>query len=114
MKRECPLSWRGGWSLYRRQEKTDGYGDPVSYYDMDSPDYTAEDGTAGGVCWQVTTDDAVLQEYGEGVTAAAEGVLYTDVKLAVFDRIVFFGGVWELRAVTPCGSHRELKVVKVA
>ncbi|MCD7769624.1 MAG: hypothetical protein LUH36_05885 [Oscillospiraceae bacterium] len=115
MRTECPLAWRKAWSLYRRQEGTDSYGDPTAVYDMDSPDYTAEAGTEGAVCWQITDDQAVLQLYGEGVEAVAEGVLYDSaLEIEPFDRAVFEDGVWEIRAVTPWLGHRELKAVRVS
>lgn len=50
--RSAPLDWRQGFALHRRTQTTDCYGDPVDVYDMEHPDFTAQDGSPDGICWQ--------------------------------------------------------------
>ncbi|MCD7760871.1 MAG: hypothetical protein LUH16_03730, partial [Clostridiales bacterium] len=82
LSRQTPLAWRQGFSLYRRSLETDSMGDLAAAYHMDAPDFTAEDGTEDGICWQSVrswqsggrlTSGLSRQEPGESSTGAVEG-----------------------------------------
>lgn len=111
---QTPLSWRRAWALHRAASGMDSRGDPVRTWDMETPDYTGHDGAASGVCWQIGSDDTAVREYGEQPVSTARFVLYDDtVEIAPFDRCVFGGGVWEVRAVTQWLSHRRVDLERV-
>lgn len=120
--RTTPLAWRKGFTLHRRTQTTDCYGDPVDGYDMDHPDFTAQDGTQDGICWQraqtwqssgTLSSGAKVAEYGEHTNEILEGVLYGDLALAAFDRLVIDGVVYELRGVQNWPSYRKLQLQRV-
>ena len=120
--RTTPLAWRGGFTLHRRRQTADSYGDPVPVYDMEHPDFTAQDGTEAGICWQhvrtwqssgALRSGAQVEEYGERCGGVLEGVLYGDLELDVFDRLVVDGVVYELRAVQGWPGHRKLQLQRL-
>lgn len=109
-----PDSWGKAWSLHRRQTGTDSYGDPKTYYDMDTPDYEAEAGTNGAVAWQSTEGGEQVQEPGEISSGSATGRIFdSTIEVSEFDRVVFDGAVWEIRSIDYWPSFRSLKVVKM-
>ena len=112
-----PLSWRRGYALHRRRTRTDGYGDPVTYYDMEHPDFTAEDGSPEGICWQQVRTwqssgtlraGAEVRPWGEGSGGVLQGVVYDGPVTAEFDRFVIDGVTYELRGVERWPGHRLL------
>lgn len=108
-----PAAWGKGWSLYRRTEGTDRHGNPTAVY-PETPDYTAQAGSTGGVAWQVEGGSAQVTEPGERVGQAAFGLVYDDaLTLVPFDRVAFDGAFWEIRAVQPWGHHRRVEVVRL-
>lgn len=120
--RTTPLDWRRGFTLHRRRQTTDCYGDPVDAYDMEHPDFTAQDRTAEGICWQSTrtwqssgtlSSGARLEEYGERANEVLEGVLYGDLELSVFDRLVVDGVVYELRGIQNWLGYRKLQLQRL-
>lgn len=115
MTMQTPLAWRQAWQLHRAREEEDSHGDPIRDWDMETPDYTGEAGKSSGVCWQIGSDDNTVREYGEQPVSRAGFVLYDDtVEIAPFDRCVFGGGVWEVRAVTPWLSFRRVELERVS
>lgn len=115
MKRhETPLEWRKAWALHRSISTEDSYGTPARRYNMDAPDYEGAAGTASGVCWQVRTGARVLQELGEQATGGATFDIYDSaVQIEPFDRCVFGGSVWEVRAVLPRSNFRHIVLEEV-
>ena len=122
LRRAAPLSWRRGWQLHRRRQGADGYGDPTARYDMARPDFTAEDGSPEGVCWQrvrtwqsagAVRDGGELLPGGERTGGLLQGVLFGGPEVAVFDRFVIDGAVYELRGVERWPSHRLLLLRRV-
>ena len=114
MRRVTPLRWRKAWTLHRRQTGTDSAGDPTAVYDMEHPDFSAQAGEAGGVCWRVLSGDATVAERGERCTATARGCLFgAEPEVAPFDRVRFDGALWEVRAVSHWPGHREVTVVQI-
>lgn len=120
--RSTPLAWRQGFTLHRRSQTTDCYGDPVDRYDMEHPDFTAQDGTADGICWQHTRSwqssgtlrSGVKREVqGERSDDVLEGVLYGDLALNVFDRLVVGGILYELRGIQRWPSYRKLQLQRL-
>lgn len=112
--RRTPFAWRRGWQLHRVREGTDSRGDPVRTWDMDEPDFIGETGSSTGVCWQINDDNNSVQEYGEQPVSTASFILYSEVEIAPFDRCVFGGGVWEVRAVTPWLHFRRVELERVS
>lgn len=120
--RTTPLAWRTGFTLHRRRQTVDAYGDPVSRYDMTAPDFTALDGTADGICWQspqtwqsggTLSVGAQVDRYGEHCNGVLEGVLYGDLALSVFDRFVIDGTVYELRRIQKWPDYRMLQLQRL-
>lgn len=112
--RRTPCAWRRAWALYRSVQTTDSRGDPVRKYDMTSPDYTGEAGKASGVCWQITSDGIQVDTSGERPTRTAAFVLYDSaVEIAPFDRCIFDGGTWEVKAVQSWPNHRYVTLEAV-
>lgn len=115
MTMQTPLPWRRAWQLHRARDEEDSRGDPIRTWDMEEPDYVGEAGQPSGVCWQISSDDNMVQEYGEQPVSRASFVLYDDaLEIAPFDRCVFGGGVWEVRAVTPWLSFRQVELERVS
>lgn len=118
-----PAAWRRGYTLHRRRVKTDGYGDPAAYYDMEHPDFTAEDGGPAGICWQsvrawqssgALRAGAEVRPYGERSGGVLQGVLYGETpEAAEFDRFVIGGVTYELRGVERWPGHRLLLLQRV-
>lgn len=54
-----------------------------------------------------------MEEYGERCGGVLEGVLYGDLELDVFDRLVVDGVVYELRAVQGWPGHRKLQLQRL-
>lgn len=120
--RSAPLGWRQGFTLHRRRQTTDCYGDPVDVYDMEHPDFTAESESADGICWQsvrtwqsagTLRSGGQLEEYGERINDILEGVLYSDLKVNVFDRLVIGGVTYELRGIQSWPSYRKLQLQRL-
>lgn len=120
--RKTPLAWRRGFTLHRRRQTTDTYGDPVDVYDMDNPDFTALDGTADGICWQnlrtwqsagTRSAGAQVDRWGEHCGGILEGVLYGGLPLSVFDRFVIDGAVYELREIQNWMDYRKLQLQRL-
>lgn len=113
-RRETPLAWRKAWALYRSISAEDSYGTPVRRYNMEAPDYEGAAGAASGVCWQVRTGAWVTQELGEQATGGATFDIYDGtVQIEHFDRCVFGGSVWEVRAVLPRSDFRHIVLEEV-
>lgn len=109
-----PPAWGKAWTLHRRKAGTDSYGDPIAVYDMDSPDYSASEGSSGAVAWQVEGGAASVSEPGEQITVTATGRIYdAALEIAPFDRVRFDGAVWEVRSVEQWPSHRKATVERV-
>lgn len=108
MRRGTPLRWRKAWNLYRSSTGTNSMGDPERRWNMETPDYIGEAGKASGICWQVRTGAWTAQELGERAQGGATFDLFTDVSISPFDRCVFGGSVWEVRAVLPRSDHRHV------
>ena len=111
--RQTPLAWRKEWTLHRSAASTDSRGNPKRTWDMEHPDYTGEAATSSGVCWQVRSGAWTRQELGERAQGGATFDLFTDVDIAPFDRCVFGGSVWEVRAVLPRSDHRHVVLEEV-
>lgn len=119
LSRETPRAWRSGYALHRRKLRTDQYGEQEAYFDMDTPDMTAEDGSAAGVCWQEPrtwqsggqmSGGLRQDEQGETEQIALQGALFGSVELSVGDRLVVRGAVYELRHVQQWPGHRMLQL----
>ena len=114
MIRETPMRWRKSWRLHCSTVSQDSRGNPVRTYDMENPDYTGTAGTASGVCWQVRSGAWRAQELGEQAEGGATFDLFTDApEIRPFDRCVFAGSVWEVRAVLPRSNHRHVVLEEV-
>lgn len=112
---ETPLDWRRAWQLHRAISGTDSRGDPIRTYNMDMPDYVGIAGATSGVCWQIKRAEHSVQTYGERPSGVASFVLYDDaVKIAPFDRCVFGGGTWEVKAVMQWPRHRLVELERVS
>lgn len=120
--RQTPLDWRRGYALHRRRTKTDGYGETVSYYDMDTPDLVVADGAEEGICWQDVrtwqsggemTSGSSVQESGETPLGVLQGVCFTALEAEPFDRFVIDGKVYELRAVQQWLGYRLLQLQRM-
>lgn len=112
--RQTPLAWRRAWALYRSRQTTDSRGDPIRNYDMTSPDYVGEEGKPSGVCWQITSDSVQVDVAGERLVRTAAFVLYGQtIEIAPFDRCVFGGSVWEVKAVQSWPNHRYVTLEAV-
>ena len=111
---QTPLAWRRAWQLHRSISGTDSRGDPKRTWNMVDPDFIGEAGEPSGVCWQIGSDTSAVQTYGERPVSTAGFVLYDDtLEIAPFDRCVFGGGVWEVKAVTPWLNHRHVELERV-
>ncbi|MCD8384584.1 MAG: hypothetical protein LUC39_06455 [Clostridiales bacterium] len=122
LSRQTPLAWRRGFSLYRRSLETDSMGDPVAVYHMDEPDFTAEDGTEDGICWQSVqswqsggrlTSGLSRKEPGESSTGAVEGCLFTDLELSPGDRLTIGEGLYEVRSLQQWPGHRKVLAQRI-
>ncbi|MCC8075930.1 MAG: hypothetical protein LIO95_08345 [Clostridiales bacterium] len=120
--RQTPLEWRRGYALHRRHTKTDGYGETVVYYDMDTPDLEVADGTEDGICWQTTrvwqTNGQLrggnsAEPQGEAADNVVQGVCYGALELSPFDRFVIDGQVYELRTVQQWLGYRLLQLQRL-
>lgn len=120
--RQTPQGWRRGFSLCRRRLTADSLGNPVASYDLDNPDYVAEDGSEGAVSWQNLrswqssgrlTSGAEPGEQGETAAGVLEGCIFSDLEIAAFDRIVLDGEVYEIRSVQRWPGHRKLLAQRV-
>lgn len=121
--RETPLSWRQGFSLYRRRLSEDSLGNPVASYDLDHPDYTAQAGTAEGISWQtlrswqssgrLNSGDRQAEQ-GEIASGVLEGCLFSALVVSTFDRIrLEDGGLYEIRAIQRWPSYRKLLAQRI-
>lgn len=108
-----PLDWRKDWQLYRSISDRDSRGDPIRRYDLEHPDFTGTAGTASGVCWQVKSAQWAAEQFGEVSTGGAAFDLFLELDIAPFDRCVFGGSVWEVRAVLPRSAFRQVLLVEV-
>lgn len=120
--RETPLAWRRGFSLYRRRLETDRLGNPVAVYDLEHPDFVAQDGTREGISWQLVrswqssgrlTSGYTLGEQGEQASGVLEGCLFTELAVSVFDRMELDGALYEIRAVQRWPSYRKLLAQRI-
>lgn len=120
--RETPLSWRRGFSLYRRRLTSDKLGNPVASYDMEHPDYSAGDGTEEGISWQSVrswqssgrlTSGEQPGEQGERAAGVLEGCLFSPLVLSTFDRIRLDGALYEIRAIQRWASYRKLLAQRI-
>lgn len=123
LSRETPLGWRRGFSLYRRRLTSDSLGNPVATYDLEHPDYVAQDGTAEGISWQslrswqssgrLTSGDS-QGEQGEVASGVLEGCLFSALVISTFDRIrLEDGSLYEIRAIQRWPSHRKLLAQRI-
>lgn len=108
-----PLDWRRDWTLYRAIEDQDSHGDPIRRYDLEHPDFTGSARTASGVCWQVKSAQWAAEQFGEVSTGGASFNLFLELEIAPFDRCKFGGRLWEVRAVLPRSSFRQVLLVEV-
>lgn len=123
LRREPPLSWRRGFSLFRRRLEEDETGEPVACYDMEHPDFTAADGSEEGICWQslqswqtsgrITSGWKPLRQ-GEVPSCALEGRLSYPLQLAPFDRIELDNGLYEVRSIQRWPGHRKVLLQQIA
>lgn len=120
--RETPLAWRRGYALHRRRTKTDGYGETVVYYDMETPDLVVADGAEDGICWQDVrtwqsggemTSGSAVRESGESSLGVLQGVCYGTLEAEPFDRFVIDGKVYELRTVQQWLGYRLLQLQRM-
>lgn len=116
LRRETPLAWRRGFALYRRRLETDALGEQRAVY-PEEPDYTAEDGTAEGICFQYIqswqnsgrlTSGWMPREQGEMPVGILEGRLFSDLAIAPFDRLRVGDALYEVRSVQRWQNHRKL------
>lgn len=121
--RGTPNAWRQGFQLFRRRAGVNAYGDTVYTYDLSSPDFTAEDGSEGGLCFQSvqtwqssgrTSGEAALLEPGEEPGGAAQAVVYGDLTVQPFDRILLKSGLFEVKGVQEWLSYRLLLLDRIA
>lgn len=118
LRRKCPPDWRKGFSLYRRRIVTGAAGEPESSYDMAHPDFTAADGSDEGICWQgaqswqqsrgQVTAGWKPTARGEMPAGVVEGRVFSALKVEPFDRLIFDGGLYEVRSVQRWPRHRKL------
>lgn len=122
LSRETPLAWRQGFSLHRRRLERNSFGDPVAVYDMDQPDFNAQDGTAEGICWQPVrswqtsgrlTSGVSQGEQGENRSGVLEGCLFSDLAVSAYDRIQVAEELYEVRSVQRWPGHRKLLVQRI-
>lgn len=121
--RGTPNAWRQGFQLFRRQAGVNAYGDTVYTYDLSSPDFTAEAGGGDGLCFQSvqawqssgkTSGGAALLESGEEPGGAVQAVLYGDLTVQPFDRILLESGLFEVKGVQAWPSYRLLLLDRIA
>ncbi len=121
--RGTPNAWRQGYRLFHRRAGVIFYGDFVYTYDLSSPDFTAEDGSADGLCFQSvqawqssgrTSGGAALLEPGEEPGGAAQAVVYGDLTVQPFDRILLKSGLFEVKGVQEWLSYRLLLLDRIA
>lgn len=120
--RETPLPWRAGFSLYRRKLTADKLGNPVASYDMEHPDFVAQEGSEDGISWQSVrawqssgrlTSGASLGEQGEQVAGVVEGCLFSNLEVSEFDRISWNGTLYEIRSIQHWPGHRKLLAQRI-
>jgi hypothetical protein len=122
LRREPPLHWRTGFSLYRRRLVKDSSGETEAVYDMEHPDFTAQDCTQQGVCWQSVqswqssgriTSGWKPGRQGEAVSGVVEGRLFYPLQVRPFDRIAINGQLYEVRSVQRWPGHRKLLLQQI-
>jgi hypothetical protein len=89
---------------------------------MEHPDFTAQDATAEGICWQSvqswqtsghTTSGWKRQQPGELPSGVLEGRIFSDLEIAPFDRIRLKEGLYEVRSVQRWPRHRKLLLQQI-
>ncbi len=122
LKRCTPIRCRKGYSLHRRRQERDHYGELRNRYDMETPDLVVQDGAEDGICfqdartWQVggqLSGGAEVGEPGERYQSVLQGALFTDLEVSVFDRFRIDGEVYELRKVQRWYSYRLLSLQRI-
>lgn len=113
---------RSGYSVHRRRLVPDAYGEQAAVFDMEHPDVVVQALSADAVCWQSTGQSrarerfrggAVQAEQGERSQEILQGALFSDLELALWDRLVIDGAVYELREIQQWPSYRMLFVQSV-
>lgn len=114
---KTPKDWKRGFSLCRRRLRTDSYGETAAYYDYAHPDAVCSDGDEGGLCfqsvraWQTsgkTSGGVSRLESGEQPGGAMQAVLWGDLEVEPYDRILVLGGCYEVKHIQLWPSHRLL------
>ena len=123
LSREPPLHWRRGFSLHRRRLSEGADGETQISYDMDHADFTAEDGTEQGICWQSVqswqqsrgrlTASWKRGAQGELPAGVVEGRLCYALEVEPFDRVRLSDGLYEVRSVQCWPSHRRLLMQQI-
>lgn len=123
MLKHCtPVKWRKGYTLHRRRQRVDRYGEKQNWYDMEHPDAVIEDGDEDGVCWQdvrtwqtsgtLSSGGRVAQQ-GEEYRGVLQGALFGTLEVELFDRFVIDGRTYELRKIQSWPGHRLLSLQSV-
>lgn len=114
-----PLQWRQGYSLHRRRKKLDELGETQVWYDMEHPDEVIEAESENGVCWQEVQgwrEDGQLanggrtERQGERGQWGIQGALFGSLEVALFDRMVIRGQVYEVRRIQHWPKHRMIQL----
>ena len=120
--RLTPERWRKGFALHRRRLVEDELGEQQAVYDMEHPDFTAQDGSEQAVCWQSVqswqnsgrlTSGWRHRNQGDVPSGVLEGRLRYALEVSPFDRIVLENGVYEVRSVQLWPSHRKLLLQQI-
>lgn len=122
LKYGTPVKWQQSYALHRRKRKTDHYGEQVAWYDMEQPDEIIPTDNENSVCWQeVKTWQTGSQlssggkalEQGELERGVLQGALFGPLEVALFDRFVVNGSIYELRNIQHWPGHRMLQLQHV-
>lgn len=122
LSRRTPAEWRKGYTLHRRRQETDSYGERVNRYDMDNPDLIVLDGEDNAICWQdvktwqtagqLNTGNMVT-ESGESVRGVLQGALFGPLEVNPYDRFVVDGELYEVRKIQKWPGHRLLQAQRI-
>lgn len=120
--RETPRKWCRGFALHRRQQELDSLGEARSVYDMDQPDFVAEDGSPEAICWQVmrswqsagqVSSGLQQREYGQQQADTLQGACRYPLEVQCGDRFVIDGAVYELNYIQHWPEHRLLRLARI-
>lgn len=120
--RETPEKWRKGFALHRRQQELDSLGEVRYVYDMEQPDFVAQDGSPEAIGWQVvrswqsagqTSSGLQQREYGQQEAETLQGACRYALETQCGDRFVIEGAVYELNYIQHWPEHRLLRLERV-